>query len=459
MEAQQGQIQAINQSILVSESESGAYVLGCLVIYKQSMGIVIDLNLKPKHFLPAQKQLAEVIWDLYDSGKPIDLLSASKHCKTMGKPIEAFEISDLTYKVGGNSNLAYHARIVQQDFLRRILSGAMAQFESLPEKQSIDPFEAIEKVQDWLSNAVSEITMGGNSSMSEHVDQFKSDLYATKTGTNGIKTGIAPLDNFLVSKPGHVVVLAGRPGMGKTAVGIQITLNGTVNNAPSGWISLEMTGPELIGRMAGNMARVSMEDVDKGMASADKLELIDQYAEKIRSMPIEIHDKGIRSRSDIRPIVSQMVRKIGIKNLFIDYLQLIPYGEKDATIALEKTTAMLKGIAKEFGIVIYEISQLSRDVEKRSPPVPQLSDLRRSGSIEQDADKVIFPYRPNYYGLETWNDHDGEVSTDGLLLFLVMKNRGGAVGSVRAGYELPTQRIGEYFEPMDFESEYIKPVF
>jgi len=260
----------------------------------------------------------------------------------------------------------------------------------------------------------------------DEIDKLE-ELSKTDVGLTGTPSGFADLDSLTGGfQPGNLIVLAARPSMGKSAAATNIAEYAAVEaGVPVALFSLEMSETELAHRFLASQARVSSDDLRKGRVRAEKWPKVLKAVEKLARAPIFVDDSSDMSVLELRAKSRRLAARHGLGLVVVDYLQLIrPEGRPDSSRVeqIGQISRGLKILARELDVPVIAVSQLSRAVESRNPPVPMLSDLRESGSIEQDADVVMFIYRDEYYNKESERLGEADV--------IVAKHRNGPIGEV-----------------------------
>jgi len=416
-------------------------VLGALMLEKDALSAVIDV-LRPEVFYKdAHQMIFKVIHQLFHKAEPIDILTVTHALKKSGE-LEivggAYYITQLTSRIASAANIEYHARIILQKYIQRELiriSGETIRdaYEdnedvlSLLDRAEKNLFEIsegnirrnFEDMQSLISKAIKEIEVAANQ----------------KSGITGVPSGFTELDRVTAGwQKSDLVIIAARPGMGKTAFTLSMARNAAVMfKKPVAFFSLEMSSVQLVNRLISSEAEITSEKIRKGQLADHEWEQLNARIKPLTEAPLYIDDTPALSIFELRAKCRRLVAEKGVSMIIIDYLQLMQAGSdtKSGNREQEISTISrsLKAIAKELSVPIIALSQLSRAVETRagSSKRPQLSDLRESGAIEQDADMVLFIYRPEYYQLS--EDENGQ-STQGIAEVAVAKNRNGALKTV-----------------------------
>lgn len=423
-------------------------VLGALMIERDAILQVIDF-LRPEHFyLESHQQIFAAAVRLFERSEPIDLLTMPEELKRVGK-IESvggsYYLVDLSSRVASAANVEYHARIIYQKWMNRqlIRIGTNAVRDGYEDG---DCFEAMDKTESELFKVASGATTSGPKSAGQLISSVvRKTIDARSSGDSvtGVNTGFNVL-NYETGgwQPSDLIVVAARPGMGKTAW----ALSGAVEEAKAGLkvlvFSLEMSAAQLVQRIASFEARIESSRLRDGrITDSDERELMKQ-AEALANLPLYIDDTPAISVNDLRARARRHKMQHGLDIVFVDYLQLMTGSRDERTRGANREQEIasisrgLKATAKELDVPIVALAQLSRAVEARSDKRPQLSDLRESGAIENDADIVGFIFRPEYY-------ESDDPALSGVAEFILAKHRNGRLGPVQMQYEKEYTRFSD----------------
>ncbi len=417
-------------------------VLGALMIDKKAVDEVIDMIPPEIFYNQKHQEIFKAIQGLFKRNEPIDLLTVAQELKK----IEQFDyiggdfhLTELSQKVSSSAHVEYHTRIIIQKYIQRELISICAEIEEMAYDESTDVFELLDKAEAKLFD----ITHGNIKKDSEKADVLikqvvsQIEAVAAKEGISGIPSGFEDIDRITSGwQPSDLIVVAARPGMGKTAFVLSMARNMAVDKQiPVAIFSLEMSALQIISRLISSETGISLEKLKKGSLQAHEWQQLHAKIGALEKANIFIDDTPALSIFDLRAKCRRLVSQHKVELIVIDYLQLMTAGGvvKGGNREQEISTISrnLKSIAKELNIPMIALSQLSRDVEKRGGVKrPLLSDLRESGAIEQDADIVSFIYRPEYYGLSAWDDEEG-TPCQGQAEFMIEKHRNGGVGRVK----------------------------
>ncbi len=376
--------------------------------------------------------------DLFEKSEPIDILTVTEMLKqngdleTIGGP---YYLTELTNRVASSANSEYHARIVIQKFIQRELIRVSSMIIQDAYEDTTDVFDLLDKAEKNIFEITNNNLRRGMQDMNQLVAKALheiSEVRETK-GLVGIPSGFTELDRMTSGwQPTDLIIIAARPAMGKTSFILNMARNAAIDHEkPIAIFSLEMGATQLAKRLIVSETEIEGEKIKNGRLENYEWMELNKKVEKLSKAPLFIIDTPAINIFELRAQCRRLKSAHDIQMIFIDYLQLMSgTGDKGGTREQEisNISRSLKGIAKELDIPVIALSQLSRAVETRGGDKrPMLSDLRESGAIEQDADMVIFLYRPEYYGF--LQDEDGN-STAGIAEVLISKHRNGSTGTV-----------------------------
>lgn len=417
-------------------------VLGAMMLEPGCLPIVLAKLHEAVFYHEINRRVFKAITSLYDQSQPCDIRMVSERMKKLGlfdQSVTPYDVVKITNSVVSSANIEAHVLILQQYYLQReaIRLGNEMSFNGYIS----DPFDTLNSVGAEIMRLQEQALKGHTKTIADHVMQANKnrDAIADK-GTIGTSTGLKMLNEVISGLvPPDLLIIAARPGMGKTALALSIARHvAIIEKEPIGIFSLEMSAVQLVNRLESLESGIPHENIRKNDLSEQQRKLLQVADGVICKAPIHIDDHGGINVRELRTAANIMKRKHGIKHLIVDYLQLmsgIDERGKSRENIISEISRNLKLIAKELDVTVIALSQLSREVEKRPDRMPQLSDLRESGSIEQDADEVIFLMRPEYYEMigevEIGNT---QYDPQGLVVCKVAKNRHG-----------PTKGIPLYF--------------
>lgn len=442
-------------------------VLGAMMIDKKGVDEVIDILSPEAFYKEANRFIFEAIFQLFENSEPIDLLTVSSQLRKNLK-LESvggdFYLISLTQKVSSSAHIEFHARIILQKFIQRSLIKISNEIIEDAYDETTDVFSLLDKAESRLY----EVTQGNIKKSSETAQSLviqakkKIEEISNKEGLSGVPTGFTQLDKLTSGwQPSDLIIIAARPGMGKTALTLSMARNIAVDqNIPVAFFSLEMASVQLITRLISSETGLSSEKLRTGKLAKHEWEQLNVKVKGLEKAPLFIDDTPSLSIFDLRAKARRLASQHGIKMIMIDYLQLMTAGgsQKGGNREQEISTISrnLKALAKELNVPVIALSQLSRAVETRGGTKrPLLSDLRESGAIEQDADIVSFIYRPEYYKIEEWDD-DERSPTEGQGEFIVAKHRNGGLDNIRLkflGHLGKFDNLETFDSPFEFHSK------
>lgn len=416
-------------------------ILGALMLEKDAYATVCDLISPQSFYEPVNQKIYEAIQALGAQQTPIDMLTVTEQLRNnltldeVGGP--AF-IAELTSRVASAANIEWHARILAQQYLARELISFATDVNS----KAFDPANDVDDVLQEAEGRLFELSQRNVKKEVVHIDSVITEAIDTiqtaanrESGLSGLASGYPALDKLTSGwQNSDLIIIAARPAMGKTAMVLSMCKNMAVNyNTKVAIFSLEMSKLQLVNRLIQNVCEIEGEKIKSGRLSEREWNQLLSRVGTLSSAPIYIDDSPGLSILELRTKARRLVREKGVQFIVIDYLQLMnasgmKFGSREQEVSM--ISRSLKQLAKELNIPIIALSQLNRSVESRSEDKrPQLSDLRESGAIEQDADIVCFIHRPEYYLHGAARDE----ATDkrGLAEFIIAKHRSGSVDDVK----------------------------
>ncbi len=438
-------------------------VLGALMIDKDAFSVVSE-TLRPEVFYePRHQKIYAAIQKLNMDENPVDILTVTNELEKEGTLDEVggpTYIVDLASHVASAASIEYHSKILQQKYMARQLIS----FASKIETDAFDPMVDTDELMQEAEGALFEISqknMRQDYTQIDPVVRQAVDIIqkasSNSTGLTGIPSGFTKLDDMTSGwQKSDLVIIAGRPAMGKTSFALSIAKNVAVDyREPVAFFSLEMNNVQLVDRLISNVCEIEGKKIMNGQLARDEWERLDKRITKLQGAPLYIDDTPGMSIFELRTKARRLVREKGVKLIMIDYLQLMNasgarFGNRQEEVST--ISRSLKGLAKELDIPVIALSQLNRTVENREGlegKRPQLSDLRESGAIEQDADMVLFVHRPEYYHLyedEKGNDLRGKAQ------IIIAKHRKGATGDVLLSFQ------GQYTRFANPEDAMLNPI-
>ncbi|MBK0384032.1 replicative DNA helicase [Pedobacter sp. SD-b] len=433
-------------------------VLGALMLEKDALSAVIDI-LKPDVFYKdAHQKIFEAIQQLFTASSPVDILTVSAQLRQQGD-LEmiggAFYITELTNRVASAANIEYHARIISQKFIQRELIRISTDIINQSYEDTSDVFELLDYAEKNLFDIAQNNLRRDSRKMDDIVKEslkMLESLRGKDDTLTGVPSGFTALDRVTNGwQKSDLIIIAARPAMGKTAFVLTCARNAAVQfNKPVVVFSLEMSSVQLTNRLISGEAEIEQEKIRKGQLEDWEWHKMTSKIGGLSEAPLIIDDTPALNVFEFRAKCRRLKAQYDIQMIIIDYLQLMQ-GKADGKGGggnreqeISSISRALKQVAKELNVPVIALSQLSRAVENRpgGSKKPMLSDLRESGAIEQDADMVLFLYRPEYYGLD--QDENGN-PTAGIGEVIIAKHRNGETGSV------PLRFIGKYVKFADLE--------
>ncbi len=438
-------------------------VLGALMLEKDALTSVIDILKVESFYKEAHKVIFQAILDLFTESQPIDLLTVTTQLRKNGA-LEvaggAFYITELTSKVASAANIEFHARIITEQSIKRELIRISSTIQKDAFEDTTDVFELLDAMEQSLFEISEKNIRKNYATMSSIMRDAIAELEVRKNqkdGLTGVPSGFTALDRVTSGwQKSDLVIIAARPAMGKTAFVLSVLRNAAVDhNRPVAIFSLEMSSVQLVNRLISSEAELDSDKIKKGtLADHEWAQLVHKTA-KLSKAPLFVDDTPALSILELRAKCRKLKAQHDIQMVVVDYLQLMSGdskggfgGNREQEIA--SISRALKKIAKELSIPVIALSQLSRAVETRGGDKrPQLSDLRESGAIEQDADMVMFLYRPEYYGI---TEDEGGASTAGVGEVIIAKHRNGSLENIKLRFIGRYTKFTDLDGGMDFQS-------
>lgn len=443
-------------------------VLGALMIDKDAFIIVCDL-LRPESFYdPRNKKVYEAILKLSMEESPVDVLTVTDKLEKMGKIQEVGGpgyVAELSSRVATSANLEYHANIVAEKHLSRQMINFVGEIGNKAFDDTLDVKDVMQEAESRLFELSQKSMKKDYSALAPIIDKAVKIVEAAHSNTGGItgiSTGYYQLNDMTCGwQKSDLVIIAGRPAMGKTAFALSLAKNIAVDQKiPMAFFSLEMDDVQLANRLMANTCGINSKKLMSGQLDREDWNRLDKGIGALIEAPLYIDDTAQLSIMELRTKARRLVREKGIQLIMIDYLQLMTasgmkYNNRQEEVSI--ISRSLKGLAKELQIPVLALSQLNRGVDSREGAEgkrPQLSDLRESGAIEQDADMVIFIHRPEYYHI--LKSKDGVIDYQGKAEVIISKHRKGGTGIILMDYvkeftrfENPEDRIFDNRAPVD----------
>lgn len=442
-------------------------VLGAMMLEKDAVAAVIDI-LKPEVFYKeAHQKIFEAIKDLFGRSEPVDILTVTNELKSKGM-LEMvggpYYITMLTSRIASAANVEFHARIILQKHIQRELITISSEVIKEAFEETTDVFDLLDKAEQNLFT-VSETNLRRNwEDMNSLIKQAIIDIESAKNADahmRGVPSGFVSLDRITSGwQRSDLIILAARPSMGKTALALTMARNISVDfEKPVAIFSLEMSSVQLVTRLIASETGLKSEKLKKGELADYEWEQLHDKIKNLINAKIFIDDTPALTIFELRAKCRRLKQQHNIEMVFVDYLQLMSGGDNNRgnrEQEISQISRSLKALAKELDIPVLALSQLSRAVETRpgQSKRPILSDLRESGAIEQDADLVLFIYRPEYYSI--YENEDG-TSTKRMAELIIAKHRNGPTGDVKLRFIDTFARFEDYENSSADKSENPNP--
>ncbi len=412
-------------------------VLGAILIDKDALPAVIETLRKESFYSPAHTIIYETMVELFDKSQPIDILTvheALKKTEQLDKIGGVNYLMELSNKVASAANIEFHARIIAQKYIQRELIRVSTLTIKDAFADTKDVLDMLDEAEQHLYDITAQNMNTGYTAVGPVAVELRKDIETVSQKDDdltGVTTGFKELDKITGGwQNSDLIIIAARPGMGKTAFTLSLAKNASEFKYPVAIFSLEMANKQLVQRLISMEAGIEGKKLRNGKMSEDEWKRLHAAVDKLSDLPIYIDDTPGINIFELRAKCRRLKKNHGISLIVIDYLQLMSAGTNSSKGNREQEISSisraLKGLAKELDVPVIALSQLSRAVETRGgDKKPVLSDLRESGAIEQDADIVTFIFRPDYYDKED----DFEAPKD-LAEIILSKHRNGALGTV-----------------------------
>ncbi len=413
-------------------------VLGAMLIDPEAVPKALEI-LRPHNFFDKKHtQIFESIAALYEANEPIDTVSLYEELKKDGKIDEiggAGFISKLSEDISSAANIDYHARVVLEKWILRKLISTSFEIASEAYQGQEDVFDLLDQAEAKIFSISEESTKESFKSMDRAVREaleLIEAIHNKNISTFSVPSGFYQLDDLLGGfQKSDLIIIAARPSMGKTAFALSVARNAAIEHkVPIAIFSLEMSTIQLATRLISAEARINAHSVRTGKFKAEEGAKISRTVHKLSKAPIYIDDTPGLNVLELRAKARRLKNEKHVGMIIVDYMQLMSssFRAESREREISIISRSLKGLAKELNIPVIALSQLNRAVEQSSDKKPMLSHLRESGSIEQDADVVLFLYRAEAYDIEQYPD--GE-STEGVAEVIIGKQRNGPIGDVK----------------------------
>ncbi|WP_027717114.1 replicative DNA helicase [Desulfovirgula thermocuniculi] len=411
-------------------------VLGALFIDREALSRVARV-LKPDDFyLDAHRRIYEAILALDEAGQPVDLLTVTNYLrekKLLERVGGATYVASLANLVPTAANVEHYARIVEEKAILRALIEVAERIAGLGYEEAYQVDRLMDEAERMILELTARKSAGVLASIREILEEilrYIEERYRNRGRISGVATGFTDLDKLLCGlQPGDLIIIAGRPAMGKTSLGLTIAHQVALQyRIPVAIFSLEMSRLQLVQRMLCAEAMVDQQKVRSGYLTEEDWSRLTKAATRLAKAPLFIDDTPVLSPRELRAKARRLQQEAGLGLIVIDYLQLMQANRRAENRQQEiaEISRSLKGIAKDLNVPVLALAQLSRQVEQRAEKKPSLADLRESGALEQDADVVMFIYRDEYYRPDT--------EKRGIAEIIVAKQRNGPTGLVELAF-------------------------
>ncbi len=435
--------------------EAEMALIGSVLVDREIMGTVEQIVAPADFYAHVHEAIFAVLQDLFNRGEPLDKITVAEALRTR----DALErvgglpyLSSLMDTVQTAASAKYYATIVREKSVLRSLIHAGTQITQMGYEAEEDVDAALDQSEQLIFK-IGERQMRGdfipvNQLMKDTFD-YMDRLFHLRGEQTGLTSGFRDVDAMTTGfQPGNFVIIAARPGMGKTSFALNMAVAAAERKEPIAFFSLEMSNNELVQRLICAEARLSMHDMRRGNIKAHQWEDIARAMGRLNELPIYLDDTGGMSVTEVRSRCRRLKSTTGLGAIFIDYLQLLRPGVLSKNMnrneELSEICRTLKVTAKDLEVPIIALAQLNRGVETRNDKRPMLADLRDSGSLEQEADMVSFLYREGYYNKEAPEPDVAE--------FIISKHRNGPTGTVRLRFQEQYTLFVPYADERNFPS-------
>ena len=439
------------------------YVLGAMLLEKEAVGIAIEVIDETAFYREAHRKIYEAIISLYRRNEAVDLITVENELEKRGELEEiggAYYLTELVALVPSAANIEYHLKIIREKAILRklILACTGILKEAYEEQEEAEEVlaHAQQEIFDLLRAQKQRSYANLEDILKETISEIEKKHHTEHTGVIGVPSGFHALDDITAGfQKGDLIILAGRPSMGKTAFALNLARNAALDhNVPVGFFSLEMSDMQLVQRLICAEALIDSQRLRTGRLTEKEWTRLSRYSGKLADAPMYIDDTPGLDIMRLSARARRMALEKNIGLLIIDYLQLMeaPKGFNSRQEEIAYISRSLKNLAKQLGVPIIALSQLSRAVENRPDKRPNLADLRESGAIEQDADLVMFVYREEFY-LRPHKDTERLKAVENQAEIIIGKHRNGPTGVVHLSF------LKQYGKFSDMPKQEEEPTF
>ncbi|MFA5513094.1 MAG: replicative DNA helicase [Candidatus Kapaibacterium sp.] len=434
---------SIQGSVPPHSDEAETSVLGAMMIDRVAVSKVVEIINEDAFYHEKHRLIFRAIMRLFERGSTPDFITVGEELKAIDeqKIIDNVYLSDITLATPTAANVEQHARIVQERYLKRLLINTAGQIMASAYDESTDALEEIDVAEKHIfeiaEKRLRKSYVGINKLTRDAYEMIIKLSQRDEKGLTGVTSGFKELDHMLGGfQKSDLIIVAARPSMGKTALALSIARNAAVgHNIPVAVFSIEMSSMQLVIRLLSSEARIDQQKLRTGRISQEEDGWIVGGLSRLSNAPIYIDDSPMLSIMELRAKCRRLKAEHQVQLVIVDYLQLITAPKSDSREReISLISSSLKQIAKELDIPVIALAQLNRSVESRTDKRPMLSDLRESGSIEQDADVVMFVNRPEVYGQLTYDDAN-KTPTEGTAELIIGKQRNGPTGTCRVAFQ------------------------
>jgi len=434
-------------------------VLCAMLLDKEAIAHAVESIDETYFYKDSHRLIFISIVELFDKHEAADLYTITEALKKKGQLENAggaYYLAEIANIVPSSANVEYHLNIVKEKAIARKLINVCNEVINSSFEQEKDADQLLDDAEKAIFEISEKRIKRGFASINPLLhstfERIEELYHTSRTGVTGVASGFKKLDEYTAGfQRSDLIVLAGRPSMGKTAFALNLARNAAIDqNVPVGLFSLEMSAESLVLRLLCTEAMVNQTHVRTGKLSADELKRLSQHVGVLGDAPIFIDDSPSLNVLQLRSKARRLAAEKNIRMLIVDYLQLMESPrEENRQQEITKISRSLKALSKELDLPVIALSQLSRAVETRDKSrKPQLSDLRESGAIEQDADVVLFVYRPEYYNIKEFEDT--KEPTYNKCEIIIGKQRNGPVGDIKLTF---LKEFGKFSDPAPFTEE------
>jgi replicative DNA helicase len=456
------------QHVPPHSTEAEVAVLGAMMMDREAVSKVLEI-LEPECFYhEAHQTIFAAMIEMFNRAVTVDLITLNNELSRSGQLERVggmYAIADIASRTITAANVDHHARIVMERWLKRSMIRVAGNIIADCYDDTTDALEQVDRAEQQIFEVAEKRLKRSYSGMHKLTKDALDKVFALSQGDGdgitGVPTGFTQLDSMLSGlQPSDLVILAARPSMGKTAFALTVAREAAKRNKPVGLFSLEMSAQQLVLRLISADAEIDLQSLRAGRLTPVQIQEIVKKIDGLMNTPIYIDDSAALTPVEFRAKCRRMKTQHDVQMIIVDYLQLMhaPKAEsREREISMISHT--LKQVAKELNVPVVALSQLNRASESRTDKKPMLSDLRESGSIEQDADVVMIIHRPEYYKLKECSDG---TPAENIAEVIVAKQRNGPTGEVKLYYNKRLASFHDlaahqgYFEPVD-EQQYLPP--